>query len=81
VHRDIQRCERYRAHLDSPLREVVGHWVRFQERLQLGASAKLMTDGRLPTVVHLGPNGGYPATRSPEPRSLMGRLPTYADDR
>ncbi len=33
--------------LDTPLGEVVGFKVRFQDRLQAGASVKLMTDGIL----------------------------------
>jgi ATP-dependent helicase HrpA len=40
-------AKRIAQELDSPLGEVVGYKVRFQDRLQAGASVKLMTDGIL----------------------------------
>ena len=40
-------AKRIAAELNSPLGEVVGFKVRFQDRLQPGASVKLMTDGIL----------------------------------
>ena len=40
-------AKRIAQELDSPLGEVVGFKVRFQDRLQSGASVKLMTDGIL----------------------------------
>ncbi|MGA1288294.1 MAG: ATP-dependent RNA helicase HrpA, partial [Rubrivivax sp.] len=40
-------ARRIAEELDSPLGEVVGFKVRFQDRLQPGASVKLMTDGIL----------------------------------
>lgn len=40
-------AKRIAQELDSPLGEVVGYRVRFQDRLQPGASVKLMTDGIL----------------------------------
>lgn len=40
-------AKRIAAELSSPLGEVVGFKVRFQDRLQPGASVKLMTDGIL----------------------------------
>ena len=40
-------AQRIAAELNSPLGEVVGYKVRFNDRLQLGASVKLMTDGIL----------------------------------
>ena len=40
-------AKRIAEELDSPLGEVVGYKVRFQDRLQPGASVKLMTDGIL----------------------------------
>ncbi len=40
-------AKRIAQELDSPLGEVVGYKVRFQDRLQRGASVKLMTDGIL----------------------------------
>jgi ATP-dependent helicase HrpA len=40
-------AERIAEELQSPLGEVVGYKVRFQDRLQPGASVKLMTDGIL----------------------------------
>ncbi len=40
-------ARRIAEELDSPLGEVVGYKVRFQDRLQPGASVKLMTDGIL----------------------------------
>ncbi len=40
-------AKRIAEELDSPLGEVVGYKVRFQDRLQRGASVKLMTDGIL----------------------------------
>jgi ATP-dependent helicase HrpA len=40
-------AKRIAQELDSPLGEVVGFKVRFQDRLQPGASVKLMTDGIL----------------------------------
>jgi ATP-dependent helicase HrpA len=40
-------AKRIAQELDSPLGEVVGFKVRFQDRLQAGASVKLMTDGIL----------------------------------
>lgn len=40
-------AKRIAQELDSPLGEVVGYKVRFQDRLQPGASVKLMTDGIL----------------------------------
>ena len=40
-------AKRIAFELDSPLGEVVGYRVRFQDRLQPGASVKLMTDGIL----------------------------------
>ena len=49
--RRIAARQRGQAHrrqeLNSPLGEVVGYKVRFQDRLQAGASVKLMTDGIL----------------------------------
>ena len=40
-------AKRIADELKSPLGEVVGYKVRFQDRLQVGASVKLMTDGIL----------------------------------
>ncbi len=40
-------ARRIAEELDSPLGEVIGFKVRFQDRLQRGASVKLMTDGIL----------------------------------
>jgi ATP-dependent helicase HrpA len=40
-------AKRIAEELDTPLGEVVGFKVRFQDRLQPGASVKLMTDGIL----------------------------------
>ena len=40
-------AKRIADELKSPLGEVVGYKVRFQDRLQAGASVKLMTDGIL----------------------------------
>jgi len=40
-------AKRIADELNSPLGEVVGYKVRFQDRLQAGASVKLMTDGIL----------------------------------
>ena len=40
-------AKRIAHELNSPLGEVVGYKVRFQDRLQPGASVKLMTDGIL----------------------------------
>ena len=40
-------AKRIAEELKSPLGEVVGYKVRFQDRLQPGASVKLMTDGIL----------------------------------
>jgi ATP-dependent helicase HrpA len=40
-------AKRVAQELESPLGEVVGYKVRFQDRLQPGASVKLMTDGIL----------------------------------
>ncbi|MEY3296051.1 MAG: ATP-dependent helicase HrpA, partial [Pseudomonadota bacterium] len=40
-------AKRIAEELGSPLGEVVGYKVRFQDRLQPGASVKLMTDGIL----------------------------------
>jgi len=40
-------AKRIAMELNSPLGEVVGYKVRFQDRLQPGASVKLMTDGIL----------------------------------
>jgi ATP-dependent helicase HrpA len=40
-------AKRIAQELNSPLGEVVGYKVRFQDRLQSGASVKLMTDGIL----------------------------------
>jgi len=40
-------AKRIADELQSPLGEVVGYKVRFQDRLQRGASVKLMTDGIL----------------------------------
>ncbi|MDO5652901.1 MAG: ATP-dependent RNA helicase HrpA, partial [Brachymonas sp.] len=40
-------AKRIAEELDTPLGEVVGYKVRFQDRLQKGASIKLMTDGIL----------------------------------
>jgi ATP-dependent helicase HrpA len=40
-------AKRIAEELDSPLGDVVGYKVRFQDRLQPGASVKLMTDGIL----------------------------------
>ena len=40
-------AKRIAFELNSPLGEVVGYRVRFQDRLQPGASVKLMTDGIL----------------------------------
>ena len=40
-------AKRIADELDSPLGEVVGYKVRFNDRLQPGASVKLMTDGIL----------------------------------
>ena len=40
-------AKRIAEELKSPLGEVVGYKVRFQDRLQRGASVKLMTDGIL----------------------------------
>src|SRR3954466_9341815 len=40
-------AKRIAFELDSPLGDVVGYRVRFQDRLQPGASVKLMTDGIL----------------------------------
>ncbi|ODV14264.1 MAG: ATP-dependent RNA helicase HrpA [Rubrivivax sp. SCN 70-15] len=40
-------AKRIAEELNSPLGEVVGYKVRFQDRLQGGASVKLMTDGIL----------------------------------
>lgn len=40
-------AKRIADELESPLGEVVGYKVRFQDRLQSGASVKLMTDGIL----------------------------------
>ncbi|MFO1329296.1 MAG: ATP-dependent RNA helicase HrpA [Rubrivivax sp.] len=40
-------AKRIAEELQSPLGEVVGYKVRFQDRLQPGASVKLMTDGIL----------------------------------
>ncbi|MFY7904008.1 MAG: ATP-dependent RNA helicase HrpA, partial [Rubrivivax sp.] len=40
-------AQRIASELDTPLGEVVGYKVRFHDRLQPGASVKLMTDGIL----------------------------------
>ena len=40
-------AQRIAKELDSPLGDVVGYKVRFQDRIQPGASVKLMTDGIL----------------------------------
>ncbi len=40
-------AKRIAEDLETPLGEVVGYKVRFQDRLQRGASVKLMTDGIL----------------------------------
>ncbi len=40
-------AQRIAQELNTPLGEVVGYKVRFQDRLQRGASVKLMTDGIL----------------------------------
>jgi ATP-dependent helicase HrpA len=40
-------AQRIATELDTPLGEVVGYKVRFTDRLQRGASVKLMTDGIL----------------------------------
>ncbi|MEQ1807717.1 MAG: DEAD/DEAH box helicase, partial [Burkholderiaceae bacterium] len=40
-------AERIAQELNSPFGEVVGYKVRFQDRIQAGASIKLMTDGIL----------------------------------
>jgi len=40
-------AKRIAQEINSPLGEVVGYKVRFQDRLQSGASVKLMTDGIL----------------------------------
>ncbi|MFO1220949.1 MAG: ATP-dependent RNA helicase HrpA [Burkholderiaceae bacterium] len=40
-------ARRIAEELNSPLGEVIGYKVRFQDRLQRGASVKLMTDGIL----------------------------------
>ncbi|MBP6336785.1 MAG: ATP-dependent RNA helicase HrpA [Vitreoscilla sp.] len=40
-------AKRIAEELNTPLGEVVGYKVRFQDRLQAGASVKLMTDGIL----------------------------------
>ncbi len=40
-------AKRIAQELNSPLGEVVGYKVRFQDRMQRGASVKLMTDGIL----------------------------------
>ncbi|HUP09307.1 MAG TPA: ATP-dependent RNA helicase HrpA, partial [Caldimonas sp.] len=40
-------AKRIAAELDTPLGDVVGYKVRFQDRLAKGASVKLMTDGIL----------------------------------
>jgi ATP-dependent helicase HrpA len=40
-------AKRIAEELGTPLGEVVGYKVRFQDRLQRGASVKLMTDGIL----------------------------------
>jgi ATP-dependent helicase HrpA len=40
-------AKRIAEELDTPLGEVVGYKIRFQDRLQRGASVKLMTDGIL----------------------------------
>ncbi len=40
-------AKRVAEELETPLGEVVGYKVRFQDRLQRGASIKLMTDGIL----------------------------------
>ena len=40
-------AKRIAQELNSPLGEVVGYKVRFQDRLQAGATVKLMTDGIL----------------------------------
>ncbi len=40
-------AQRIAKELNSPLGEVVGYKVRFQDRIQPGASVKLMTDGIL----------------------------------
>jgi ATP-dependent helicase HrpA len=40
-------AQRIAAELNTPLGEVVGYKVRFSDRLQSGASVKLMTDGIL----------------------------------
>ena len=40
-------AKRIAEELNSPLGEIVGYKVRFQDRLQPGASVKLMTDGIL----------------------------------
>ena len=40
-------AKRIADELQSPLGEVVGYKVRFQDRFQSGASVKLMTDGIL----------------------------------
>ena len=40
-------AKRIAEELNTPLGEVVGYKVRFQDRLQSGASVKLMTDGIL----------------------------------
>ena len=46
-HRRVERGQAHRRGTNSPLGEVVGFKVRFQDRLQGGASVKLMTDGIL----------------------------------
>ncbi len=45
--RQFSVAKRIAQELNSPLGEVVGYKVRFQDRLQPGASVKLMTDGIL----------------------------------
>src|SRR5207245_8855461 len=48
-------AKRIAQELNSPLGEVVGYKVRFQDRLQPGASVKLMTDGILLAETHTDP--------------------------
>jgi ATP-dependent helicase HrpA len=45
--RRLERRPRIAEELKTPLGEVVGYKVRFQDRLSAGASVKLMTDGIL----------------------------------
>ena len=62
-------AKRIAEELKSPLGDVVGYKVRFQDRLQPGASVKLMTDGPLLAETAAAPLRHHHHRRGPR-RSL-----------